>query len=433
MAMFLFSLVPVAIADNDNSGGSLGQIRDKVEDVKDEKEDTHNISNIDRINCVEKCKTQNGINCEARCRLADARENVRDLRGDMREKRLELVKNHLENKEDRIERFSNLSQDDLEKISALNRARLKEISNLDKARIRAELGKIKILKIKSADDFKKKNLSDDDIAELKDRFENAKERYKNASEEFHKYRKELADALHRRDNNATIGYAKQYLLSSADAIINNLEKIKAKVQENENIPNATEASIVAEIDAHISDIASIKAQVEAATTKEQIKDAAKKLNDDWKKLKELIKLYTSRIISARVEGIVNFGLVLEKRLDKILEKANESGIQLNISSDIDSFSQKIADSKDKYKQAQDKIKAALDLRAAGEPADSDKIKALLGEAKELLKQSRNSLKDAHEILKAIVKKIKGAMPHADLSSEEEVEITEENSVGHEDN
>ena len=112
--------------------------------------------------------------------------------------------------------------------------------------------------------------------------------------------------------------------------------------------------------------------------------------------------------------------MLEKRLDHVLAKAKEKGIEVDVGAEVTAFSEKIALAKDKYTQAQAKLYAALDLKTSN--STEDQIKATADEAKTLLKEARDAIKEAHDILKGIVKKIKSADPKAELSAEVEVEI-----------
>lgn len=284
-----------------------------------------------------------------------------------------------------------------------------------------------LIKVRNAEDLNERIIPNSRIAELNVNFEKAREKYDESKKRLDLTRQELRDAIRKGNQNATLTHAKDYLLHTTDIFISHLEKLKTQIQENKNIPNVTEATIVADVDAQISGLNTLKAEIQDASTKAQLRDDAKKLQDKWKNLQQIIKLFTNRIVAARVEGIVNEGLVLEKRLDNILSKLNGTGVHVDVSVEVSQFSAKIADSRNKYKQAQDKLSAALDLRAAGEPAESDKIKTLVTDAQDLLKQSRESLKDAYNILKTIVKKIKEASPSADLSSQTEVEVEHETS------
>jgi len=270
-----------------------------------------------------------------------------------------------------------------------------------------------------------RNITQSDILKARANFEVAKEKFRESKDDLEDAREKLKESKEKHDDYATIENARAYLLKVSDALISHLEKIKAKVQENSNIEANVSARIVAEIDSQIADINSIRADVQSATTKEQIKEDASKLRKKWNTLKHLIDLYSKRVVSARVEGIVNQGLVLEKRLDHVLQEARDKNISLDVSAEVGVFSQKIADSKDRYTRAQAKISEALDLRFKGEPDDSSKIKALIDEANQLLKESRDSIKQAHDELKVIVKKIREAYPGANLSESVEVEVEQE--------
>ena len=338
----------------------------------------------------------------------------------------EKIKRLAELEKEKLEKISDLNETEIEKFSTLNRARLKELAKFDKEKLKAELKALKVLKVKNADDLNRRDIPEARLAQLREGFDKAKEEFKEARDELKDARDKLKEARDRKDEKATLEQAKNYLLHTADALIKHLEKIKAKVQESENIQDDREAKIVAEIDAQIAEINQIKADIEAATTKEQIKEAAKKLHDKWKRLKHIIRVHAERVVLARVEGIVNRGIVLEKRLDNVLEKAKEKGIEVDVSAEVAAFSEKIALAKDKYKQAQDKLYTALDLKASN--STEEQIKTAADEAKALLKEARDAIKEAHDILKTIVKKIKGAEPEADLSEEVEVEVAQETTA-----
>jgi len=356
-------------------------------------------------------------------------EKIAELKKERLEKLAELREDKLERlselEKEKLEKISNLDRSDIEKLSLLSRARLGEMANMDLAGINAGLKAISIIKVKNANELNKRNLTESELAQLRAKFDNAKEKFKEAKDKLNEERKALNEARKEKNENDLIGHSKAYLVKFSDALTSHLEKLKAKVQENNNIDEETEAKIVAEIDAQIAGIAEIKAEAQAATTKEQVKAAAEKLRKKWNELKNFIDLNAKRVVAARVEGIVNHGLVLEKRLDNVLAKAKEKGIEINVTAEISTFSQHIADSRENYLAAQAKISAAFDLRAKGEPADSDNIKSLLKEADQLLDESRDSLRSAHETLKEILKNVKAAMPDADLSSDVEVEVEQE--------
>lgn len=449
IAIFVFSLIPLAFARNTaaDANDKSASMDDPTTRVSEREPNVSTPTQDPTIMASDRMKDAREKNRErlAKIRSLDQRQierlsalNVKNVEkiAELKKERLdklaklneEKLGRILELEKDKLDKISDLNETEIEKASVLGRARLKELAEKDPARLRAELSAIKTSKIRNADNLAKRDIPAARLAQVRERFEKAKEEFKSAKDGLNDESKKLKEARGKGDEKAVLEHAKAYLLKTADALINHLEKIKAKVQESENIADDREAQLVAEIDAQIAEINKIKTESQSATTKEQIKSAAKKLDDKWKRLKPLIRMYSEVVVSARVEGIVNTGLVLEKQLDNVLAKAKEKGIEVDVSAEINAFSEKIANSREKYKQAQSKLSEALGLKSKNDSADSEKVKALTDEAETLLKSARDALKEAHDILKSIVKKIKEAVPDADLSEETEVEVEQEKST-----
>ncbi|MBS3104754.1 hypothetical protein J4234_00685 [Candidatus Woesearchaeota archaeon] len=325
-----------------------------------------------------------------------------------------------------------LDKNQIAKIAKLDRATLKRLGKLDAKRINAELKAVKVVKLRNVRDLADRRITDANLAQLRQRYGVAKEKYQVARAGMISARSDLRSAVASGDPEAVLSASKDYLTAAADSLINHLEKVKTQAQQNENIAESELATIVSQIDAEIAAINTIKTQIGAAATKEEVKAAAKALQEEWKKLRELARLHASNVVSARVEGIVNEGTVLERRLDRILEKLEQSNIDVDVSAEVETFSGQIATAKDKRSQAQAKLAEARQLVASGTPASSEEVKALVKEANQLLKEARDSIKAAHATLRSIVKKIKEASPSTDVSEETEVEVTEEPEVEVED-
>ncbi len=472
IVIFIFSLIPLTFAEEgkteirvkeetkDNTTKTKTEIRVKEEtkenrtrirtEIKEERKERLKIlreeqrakiealseERIDRLTNLSNDRLQKIAELDKRQIERLATLDIKNLEkiAELKKERLERISKLNEEKlerlaeleKDKLEKVSDLSDAEIEKVAVLGRAKLKEFAKKDSARLKAELRALKVVKVKNAEDLARRDIPEAKLAQLRERFDKAKEEFKEAKDELNDARKKLKEARDKKDENATLEHAKDYVLHTADALISHLGKIKAKVQESENIPDERETQIVAEIDAQIAEVNQIKADAQAATTKEQIKEAAKKLHDKWKKLKHIIRLHAERIVAARVEGLVNQNLVLEKRLEHVLAQTKEKGIEVDVSAELNAFSEKIATAKDKYTQAQAKLSAMLDLKASN--ATEEQIKATADEAKALLKEARDAIKEAHDILKTIVKKIKEADPDADISAETEVEVVQETST-----
>ena len=450
LSVFILSLVPLGFADNMEIGvDSRAEAKIHSEAQKGTFEDKLKLLEEQRI----KLKIANAEKSEAIANLSEKRlqkiaeldknqiERLSKLKIRNLEKITELKKERLERlselNQDKIERLSELEKEDIDKVldlndtevnklASLNRARLKEMAKYDKAKLRVDLRNLRILKIKNADELNERNLSDDNLTQLKENLDDAKNKFETAKNEFDGAKKELKKALNDRNEERAKTNAKIALLKAADLLIFHLEKLKINVQANENIPSDEEARIVAQIDAKITQISSLKTEVNAATTKEQIKQLAKNLREIWNDVKDtVIDLNSDRVISARVEGLVNRAKVLEKRLDQILAKANESNVTVDVSAEISMFSERIANAEDKEKQAQAKLTEAINISGTNQTINKEKIKILRQDAHQLLMEANNFLKQAHEMLKLIVKKVREEFPKADLSSEVEVEIAQE--------
>ena len=328
----------------------------------------------------------------------------------------------------RLERVSDLSKENIEKVATLNRARIKEITVKSADEIKKEIERIKIKRVRSAEELGEREITKERIELARKSYENAKERFEESKESMKDILGNITKAREEKNEERILENSKMYVTKAAENIITHLEKIKSKIMENENIESDTEAKIAEKIDAKIAEIRAIKAEAELATTKEQVKEAAKKLRNIWSELKHAVEIYSERIHSADIKGIINRGIVLEKKLDSILQRAKEKGIEIEVIEEISSFSERVNDAKEKQGLAQSKIKESIELVTSGEPADSEKIKTLRSDSKELLKQARQSLKDAHDILKSIVKKIKEAMPEANLSEDVEVEVEDSDEI-----
>lgn len=436
LAMLIAGMLPLAFADEDgdngieadssadasaetstssNSGSSKARIaanvgvradvregrQDKLEDMKNKLEDRQE-KMTERLDKLE-AKTQ---------------DRLLKLRADYA-----LRLSALENKS--FERVANLDEKYLEKFAKLSRDRQEKLAKLTDAQIKAELNAVTFKEVRGADDLKLRIIAKARLEAAREHFDDAKDRYEQAREKYEDARE--------RYNNATteeerLAHAKETLSGAADSIIAHLEKIKSKVQENENLNETQAADLAARIDAHIQAVADIKVKIDAATTKDEIKAAAKELRQAWAGMRFRIELMAERIITARVQGVLNQGEILQKRLDTALAAMAEQNISVDVDAEVAEFNADIAAAKDFQAQAEAKLEAAI---AAG---TSDEAKDLVEQAHDLIKKSQDSLKDAHDALRQIIRKMReaGHELEVDTSSSVEIEVETETEVEAED-
>ena len=213
--------------------------------------------------------------------------------------------------------------------------------------------------------------------------------------------------------------AREQIGNTADMILEHLEKVKSKVESNEDLSEEESAEIIAKLDEEIAAIEDAKSTIESSEDKEDVIEAAKKLKRVWVRVKERAKEHVGRIVNARIGGIIVKSKHLEVKLERILTRMAEKGLDTSgVESLVDEFNTKLDEAKTHYETAVDKFNEA---KAEDEP-NAEIIK----EAQSYMEEAKEALQDAQKILRDIVLAIKQAGGADELEeTEEEVEIEEE--------
>jgi hypothetical protein len=408
LAIFLFSLVYFAVAQDQNEQPTATAVQHTPD--SNAGPGAHPIMEKVAANIAKRNATQ--------VQFAEKRDAlIEKLRSMDPEKirRLEALSNV------QLEKIAGLNKTMLDKIAVLSIARQNQIIGLNGSKLLKALEKIKIKAVKNADALKDRILTKEQLQLAKDNFQNAKAQYQNATNAFKEARQKYLNTKNTTDPKTALQNAKTILLKSTDAIINYLEQIKAKINENENLNESTAKAMIDKIDAQITDLSAIKDKIQAATTKDEIKSLAKDLREKWKDYQNKGRVFAERVVSARVQGVVNQAEVLEKKLENALSRMQDKGVNVSVSAEMEQFSQEIENAKDYYQQAQQKLEQARNS------ADNATIQSLVKDANSLLSQSRDSLKAAHETLKQIVSKIRAAGQELKIDQNETVDIEDSNS------
>ena len=316
-------------------------VRDKREDLRDKREDVRDKLNIDRERCIKKCVEESGegakIRCEAKCKVADLREGVRDKREDLRDKR--------EDVRDRLKNFE----------AAKERLRLAE-------------DKLKIEKIK--------------FIEARDRFKKECASIANAD-----------NGSCRRIKSEIKSDAKPHLLNTANAVLESLNKLKAKVDASDYLEENDKKEILANIDAKITKVNDLIKKIEALnenSTFEEVKQLSQEITATWKEIRPLLEIQHRKVEILGFGRIIKNSEKLEERLKNTLEKMKAKGY------DVTNLDVLVAEFESELKLAKASHIEALKLISAGD------VKG----AHEKLADARKNLKLAHETLKKIVQEIK---------------------------
>jgi len=449
LLMFLTSNFAVAVADSEKKGngrddGTERSDGDSLDDDSDELEiksrleiesddsrkdnagkdiknilkiETKALNNVDVIEklrenynkCTEKCKGNNGENCEIRCGgLLTSAARMKRLFNEMNQSK--------------IKNIANLSDGDLKKIVHLTRARLKEIAKLSSEQLRAELKSIKLVKVNEKNLEKKRIIAGEKLNKLNSLFDDARKKfmseekaYKEKRKEFNEIKEKLKSCKDddseecKQLNEEAIARGKEFLMHAADLVIDHLNKIKAKAESSENLGDDEANEIVQKIDTAIKELEDAKAKANDAATKEELQAAAKMIDDAWKRTEYNAMAYAARIVHTKVGEIIARSENLENKLQCAVSSMEEQGFSTDDADElIDKFSEKVSEARNEFDSAKELLKQARDIKANNERNDENeaKIKELLRQAKELIGKAHDGLKEAHEQLKSLFKLIK---------------------------
>lgn len=385
-AVFVISLVPMAIADDgqDNERSDLrqkvlerrGNVLEKRMELVKMKEELLNRHRGQIQELVNKC-SEKGFDVQVcKGRFEQRLKNLETLPEDFKLKLAEFEQRRSDDEND-LEDLKNDSNFSKHKKELNFKSRLIPKINLENAR--KELAKFKL-------EFKE---SKSKLDNAKLRLDNARELNKacknSTSEECIKAKAELLAA------------AKEHFAAQADNIIKTLEKIKSSVQGSEDLTDAEEANMTADLTAEITKITAIKAKINAATNKEELLTAAKELRDAWKDLEYKAKKHAARVVSSRMAGIIVTSKHLEVKLNKVLERMTEKGQNVSeVQVFVDEFHKHIDLAKASFEASQDlwaKVKFGTNSNVT------------VQQAQEKLKEAKEHLKLAREELGKIIQKL----------------------------
>lgn len=257
---------------------------------------------------------------------------------------------------------------------------------------------------------------------LKDKREQLREARKTAIEA----RKDVLEA--RKDflsaraklhgNSATLADKQAFLLASSDKILELLNNLRDRVDASD-AENKDET--LADIDAAITSMTDAQATVEGintdTATREEIKAAAQQMQDAWKDAREILKKGAGHVVTARVGLVVKRMDALQDKLDRIVARLEANGADMSATVELQ------AQFETKLDSAEANLKTAKDLYASGD------VKA----AHDALVTANTDLKDAHKLLKEIVKSIRDATKPGDFEkAETEASTSTETETGDDD-
>ncbi|MBI2148052.1 hypothetical protein HYU23_00070 [Candidatus Woesearchaeota archaeon] len=292
----------------------------------------------------------------------------------------------------------------------------KEVSSIVKANVSVKMDRE--LAMKKHVELRTKFL------ETKEKFMLSKEAYVKAKVDFRAKHKEVKEACNnnsseecnKRKDNFLKEDAKSYLLKTINTMERVLEKRKAKIEEvmAQTDNKASLETKLEAVNAKLEILAKYKVEVENATTKEEVKELAKKLRAEWKDVKEHLEESRGTVMSHKFSFATQRAESLEKKLEKTLDRLEQKGYDVSsVEPQFESFRMHIANAKNFVEQARVKFEA------------EGNTSAIVKEGHKLLVEAHKELKLAHEDLKKIVFSIK---IKAGAEAESELEDLSENEA-----
>lgn len=168
----------------------------------------------------------------------------------------------------------------------------------------------------------------------KNRYEEAKKKFGEAQQKFTQAKKKLQeceddDSEECEEVRARIqANAQDYLLRTADMILDAIAKLKEKVNAAEELSEEEAADALADLEESEFEIEDAKATIEAMdknTSKDDVKEAAKIISNAWKKAQKHLRITSGKLVNSKVGTIVLRSKNLGIRLEKLLEKMEEVG------------------------------------------------------------------------------------------------------------
>jgi len=444
---------PIPIKAISKRPALIAKRADIKEDIRDKKEDVADAAGLDVKRCVAKCKEKEDVNCIARCRAADKKEDVRDKKEDIREKRRELlrVKKFEKFKEadkaklqklnqkkiqvlqkldvKKLERVKALDADKLRRIAALGEAKLKKVGNLDEARLRKlaalnkekikayanlkddqlkiKLDKLKIVKIKKDEKFVKRKIITTKARELnqnynlaKDRYVKAREMYKDNKAKFNEAKKKIKECEGvdseecQQLEEDILQRAKEHASGIADTLIESLNKIKNRIEASESLSEEHSAKAIEEIDALIKRLEEIKGKIDAAATKEELREAIKELNQLALKVRKRAKIRAAGLLHDGVVRLIRLAELAGEKADCSIAQLEEKGVDVaELDSKLDEYNAKIEGAKEDFKKAKELLLSGTETAANDAHAKIKEAREKVKEANKFMRELRKDIKD----------------------------------------
>lgn len=194
---------------------------------------------------------------------------------------------------------------------------------------------------------------------------------------------------------------KNNLMDSAGKSLKLLEQIKSKISESD-LDDAEKADLTAKIDEKIELITAAKDnldETDATTSNVGVKEAMKKITENWKKAKNAVNMKLHEDYIKRFAGSIEKVDALPAKLEQKLAELSAEGYDVS-SIDLSELKSKI----EAAKTAQSEANAAFEKAKS---SSEEEQSVLMATAREKIKECHSLLSEAKESLKNTIQEMKG--------------------------
>ncbi|MBN1645430.1 hypothetical protein JW868_00145 [Candidatus Woesearchaeota archaeon] len=320
------------------------------------------------------------------------------------------------------ERLHSLTPEQKQKLERLSASRLNGLTaNSDEADLAQTLDNIEIRKIDKDTIGKVRVVAKEKLETAVQNYNQAKERYSTAKENYEEWKNKFQDYKNQEmrecsansDSEACVEYqlqsieaAKNHLSYLADLILEEIEKIIAKIEQSQNVDETNADEMIDNLNTLAGEVKVLKEEVETAESKEEVKEAGTKLIEIWKSIHERLAQYDAAVVLGNVNGILLRAEVLEKRIDAILSKMEEAGYDITeFDEQVEKFSDLITQARAEYDTGQ---KLLIQAKRQFKEQNMGEGHNNLKQAQVHFRNAHQYLKDAHNVLTELMKEFNNA-------------------------
>ena len=242
--------------------------------------------------------------------------------------------------------------------------------------------------------------------EMREKWKEVREKWKETMEEYRSARQEWVSAreawMNTKESGASetvvVEKAKTFLDRGIELAIKHLEVVKERIENDPNLSEEEKQKILDKIDSYIEWLSNKKEELPELESKEQLREKATEVKEEWKSVKGDVKEIVGKLASARIENALEKAEKAGKRVEAVIEKYKEEGYDTTEAEELlQKFWDKLDDAKVKYEEVKQKWDEVETVQDANE---------LVKEINQYIRESAADLKEGYKNLKESIKELK---------------------------